>query len=161
MERLGLWFVVLTLAVVFAEPARPDPVGTGKGAQRNFLWHAGDGSVKQLPEPTHDWVWRELPVSDPFDLSYTPGEDYDPLLDNSEAPRNPVPDPPAPAPRSPQYARWQGTNPGDAPDQSKAYCPTNGLTGTLEDPIGCYTNRPVVFEIENREDFPGLGHQKK
>jgi len=83
MERLGLWFVVLTLALVFAGPARPDPVDTGSGAQRNFLWHTGDGSVKRLPDPAHQWVWRELPISDPFDLSYTPGEHYDPLLDNT------------------------------------------------------------------------------
>jgi len=156
MERLSLWFVALTLAVVFAGPARPDPVDTGSGAQRNFLWHAGDGSVKRLPEPTHDWVWRELPISEPFDLSYTPGEAYDPLLDNSEAPRNPAPAPPPPAPNSPQYARWQGTYPGDPPDQSKAFCPTNGLTGMLESPIDCYSNRPEVFEIEDREAFPGL-----
>jgi hypothetical protein len=142
MERLGLWIVVLTLAVVFAEPSRPDPVDTGSGEQRNFLWHGGGGSVKRLPSPEHHWVRRELPIAEPFDTGYTPGNDYDPLLDNAEAPFNPEP-------WAPQYARWQ------SPPQS-TYCPTNGLTGTLAEPIGCYTNRPVVFEIEDREDFPGL-----
>ena len=115
MERLSLWFVAFTLAVVFAGPARPDPVDTGSGAQRNFLWHAGDGSVKRLPNSV-----SFTSVANP---------DYDPLLDNADAP-------------NPPYAN--------------SYCPTNGLRGTSAEPIGCYTNRPEVFEIEDREDFPGL-----
>ena len=86
MERLGLWLVVLTLVVVFAEPARPDPVDTGSETQRNFLWHAGDGSVKRLPNSVS--------------LTSVPNPDYDPWLDNADAP-------------NPPYAN--------------SYCPSNGL----------------------------------
>jgi len=115
MRRLVSWLVIPTLAVVFAEPARPDPVDTGSGAQRNFLWHAGDGSVKRLP--------------DSVSFTSVVNPDYDPLLDNADAP-------------NPPYAN--------------SSCPSNGLRGTTAEPIGCYTNRPEVLEIEDRKVFPGL-----
>jgi len=59
-------------------------------------------SGDQARDPTGWTVEKRtsLPVTEPFDLSYQLGRDYDPLLDNSEAPRNPVPDPPPPGARS-------------------------------------------------------------
>ena len=117
-----------------------------------------------------------LPRLEPWNVNYKANVDYDPLLDNVESPFNPTPDPPAPLPRSPQYARWQPTpDPiGDPlPRDRFSYCPTNGLTGghtadgqpigpyrSLEDgrieEVGCYTNRPVIFELDKRRGFPGF-----
>jgi len=114
------------------------------------------GLVPRVPEDTRDptnWVvetTRTVPVTGPFDTSYRPDVNYDPNLENIESPYNPA------GPTAPQYARWQGNPTPSPPNDDLSYCPTNGLTGTAAQPIGCYTNRPEAFEIDKRRGFPGF-----
>ncbi len=62
--------VRVTLAVLsiagLASPASSAPIVTGAGAQRHFIWHAGDGSVKTLPN-TVEFETVDIPVGpNPF-----------------------------------------------------------------------------------------------